>query len=205
MGRDTKKEKQFSDRSRVFGVFQDNESILRRFLRRFTSSQHEVEDICQETVLRALEAEKNRQIQEPRAFLFGVAKNIIRKGLERKARSLVDFVEDIAPYDYADDGLTLEDHMDARQRMLLFGRAVATLPGQCQKVFLMKKVYGYSHKEIAKQLDISVSTVEKHVSAGLKRCSDFMARHLEREVDHINQGATGEARRDREQSGRTEQ
>ena len=205
MGRDTKKERHLSDRSRVFGVFQDNESILRRFLRRFTSSQQDVEDICQETVLRALEAEKNRQIQEPRAFLFGVAKNIVRKGLDKQARSLVDFVEDLAPYEYADDAPTLEDHMDARQRMLLFGRAVATLPSQCQKVFLMKKVHGYSHKEIAKQLDISVSTVEKHVSAGLKRCSDFMARHLERESTNVSHGQTGKARWDREQSGRTDQ
>ncbi len=33
----------------------------------------------------------------------------------------------------------------------------------------MKKVYGYSMKEIASKLDISPSTVEKHVAAGLKR------------------------------------
>ena len=36
----------------------------------------------------------------------------------------------------------------------------------------MRKVYGYSHREIADMLDISIKTVENHVSTGLKRCID---------------------------------
>jgi DNA-directed RNA polymerase specialized sigma24 family protein len=42
----------------------------------------------------------------------------------------------------------------------------------------MKKAYGYSHKEIAAQLGISTSTVEKHVAAGLKRCSEYMQKKM---------------------------
>lgn len=190
--------------SRVFGAFQDNESILRRFLRRFVSSRHDVDDICQEVVLRALEAEKAKQIQEPRAFLFGVARNVVRKGLDKKSRSLVDFVDDVAPYECVDDMPTPEDQLDAQQRMLIFGQAVATLPSQCQKVFLMKKVYGYSHKEIAKKLDISVSTVEKHASAGLRRCSDYMARHSAEEKGFADQKQAADMLSDHEYSGGTD-
>ncbi len=202
MGSNTSKPKQNREALRIFGVFQENESILKRFLRRFTSSRQDVEDICQETVLRALEAEQSRQIQEPRAFLFGVARNIVRKDLDKKSRSLIDFVEDFAPQEYPVEEPSLEEQLDAHQRMILFGQAVATLPSQCQKVFLMKKVHGYSHKEIARKLDISVSTVEKHASAGLKRCSDYMARHLEREACPADN--PGEMRRDREHPGRTD-
>ena len=50
-------------------------------------------------------------------------------------------------------------------------------PPQCQKVFVLKKVHGYSHKEIAKELEISISTVEKHAASGLKRCSEYMELH----------------------------
>jgi RNA polymerase sigma-70 factor (ECF subfamily) len=58
--------------------------------------------------------------------------------------------------------------------MILFWQAVATLPPQCQKVFVMCRVLGQSHKEIAARLGISTSTVEKHVAAGFKRCSDHL-------------------------------
>ncbi|MCB1674664.1 MAG: helix-turn-helix domain-containing protein [Halioglobus sp.] len=63
--------------------------------------------------------------------------------------------------------------------MLLFTEAAKTLPAQCQRVFLLKRVYGYSHKEIARELGISISTVEKHAAAGLKRCLEYMTRHAE--------------------------
>jgi RNA polymerase sigma-70 factor (ECF subfamily) len=35
-------------------------------------------------------------------------------------------------------------------------------------------VYGYSQREIAAQLSLSESTVEKHISTGMKRCTLFM-------------------------------
>lgn len=73
--------KQRPDITPIFGAFQECEVVLKRFLRRFTSNKHDIEDICQETILRALEAEKSRVIDEPRAFLFGVSKNIVRKRL----------------------------------------------------------------------------------------------------------------------------
>jgi len=166
------------ERSRIVGVFQRNESILKRFLRRFTSNPQDIEDICQETVLRALEAEKSRVIQEPRAFLFGIAHNIVRKELERKSRGLIELIEDFSPQEYESNEPPIEDALDARERMILFLEAVATLPSQCQRVFLLKKVYGYSHKDIARKLGISVSTVEKHAASGLKRCSAYIENPL---------------------------
>ena len=40
----------------------------------------------------------------------------------------------------------------------------------------MRKVYGFSHKEISQELGISVSTVEKHIVSGLKRCRQSVKR-----------------------------
>lgn len=160
--------------SAVFTAFRENETLLKRFLRRFTSNLHDVEDICQETIVRALEAEKSREIREPRAFLFGVTRNVVRKRLDRESRSVIDFIEDFAPRGYLPDEPSVEERTDSHERMLRFMEAVSTLPGQCQRVFVLKKVYGYSHKEIAEALGISISTVEKHVAAGLKRASDYM-------------------------------
>lgn len=148
--------------------------MLKGFLRRFVSNDHDIEDICQETVTRALEAERSREIKEPRAFLFGVARNVVRKRLDKQSRSLIDFVGDFSADYVESDEPSLEQQLDERQRMLIFMESVATLPRQCQRVFVLKKVYGYRHKEIAAKLGISISTVEKHAAAGLKRCMDEM-------------------------------
>src|SRR5690606_20794216 len=45
---------------------------------------------------------------------------------------------------------------------------------QCRKAFVLRKVYGYSQKEIADSLGISENTVEKHIATGIKRCTGYM-------------------------------
>lgn len=155
-------------------TFLGNEKILKQFLRRFTSNKHDIEDICQETVVRALEAEKSKKINEHKAFLFGISRNIVRTKLDKESKSIIDFIEDCTPQEYLVNEPTIEDNLDSRKRMLLFMEAVTTLPKQCQKVFILNKVKGYSHKEIAVELDISISTIEKHVALGLKRINLYM-------------------------------
>ena len=142
------------------------------------SNMHDIEDVCQETILRALEAERSREIHDPRAFLFGVTKNIVRKKLDKESRTVIDFIVDFTPQEYVDNKPSVEECIDSRQKMHIFTEAVSTLPQQCQRVFVLKKVYGYSHKEIAGQLNISTSTVEKHVATGLKRCDDYMQKKI---------------------------
>ncbi len=161
----------------IVNAFRSSESRLRAFVRRLVVNDSDVDDICQETVLRALEAEKQRTIDSPEAFLFGVARNVVRKQLTKQSRSVIDLVDGLAPDEYAAEEPSLDRVLDERQRLELFTEAVATLPPQCQRVFVMKRVYGYSQRDIAARLKISESTVEKHVAAGLKRCKDEMEQH----------------------------
>ena len=140
-------------------AFVENELMIKRFLRRYASNSHDIEDISQETIARALRAEQQKEILEPKAFLFGVAKNIARKSLDKKSKSLIDFIEDFGDREYLSDEPSVEAELDGRKKLLVFWEAVSKLPTQCQKVFVLKKVHGYSHKQIAKYLDISISTV----------------------------------------------
>jgi RNA polymerase sigma-70 factor (ECF subfamily) len=164
----------------ILKIFRQQESIIKKYLRRFMSNRCDIDDICQETVMRALEAEKQKEIQEPKAFLFGVTRNLIRKKLDKDSRSLIDFIDDYIPKEYnTQASSSLEEQWETSQQMALFREAIAQLPEQCQKVFVLKKVYGYSHKEISAQLGISISTIEKHVSNGLKRCNDYMLKQAQ--------------------------
>lgn len=162
--------------SGIYSVFREQEAALRRFLRRISPSNSDIDDIAQETILRALQAERERDILQPKAYLYMIARNVVRDALDKKSRSVIDFIEDFAPESVSSNEPLVEDQVDGRQRMLLFWEAVATLPKQCQQVFVLKKVYGYSHAEISRELGISVSTTEKHVAGGLRRCVEFLDR-----------------------------
>ena len=90
---------------------------------------------------------------------------------------MVDSIEDFVDPDVLTQSANLEDDVMAQRRFELFCRAAAELPEQCRRVLILRKVYGYSQQEVAEQLGIAISTVEKHLAKGLVRCSQFMASH----------------------------
>lgn len=156
-------------------AFVEHQSALKRFIAKFFTRPQDVDDIAQETYLRAFDAEKGGEVlRTPKAFLFRVAKNVALNELTRKSRMLTDYIEDSISPDVIGEGESAEDCVLAQEKLSMFCSAVATLPMQCRRAFLMRKVYGFSHKEISVRMGISVSTVEKHVASGLLRCSTFL-------------------------------
>ncbi|MBN7797635.1 RNA polymerase sigma factor [Parahaliea mediterranea] len=162
-------------RSAVSQAYLQHRNILRKFLARFLPDPRDVEDVSQEAYLRAYESERGQAVRSPKAFLFRVARNVALNELSRKARALTDYIEDAAGDSEPRGAHTLEETVHSEQRLALFCRAASRLPPQCRRAFLMRKVYGYSHREIAESLGVSTSTVEKHVATGLYRCAQFMA------------------------------
>ena len=53
-------------------------------------------------------------------------------------------------------------------------RAIQGLPDRCRQVFTLRKVYGYSQKEIALRLNISENTVEQHLTKAARRCAQAL-------------------------------
>jgi len=134
----------------------------------------DIEDIVHETFLRAYEAEIHTQIKSPKAFLFKTAKNLALNHLDKCSYRLVDYIEDSETIDVLVDRISSERRAESDEQFFIFCRAVSSLPIQCRKVFILRKVYGFTHKEIAEQLEISRSTVEKHLAQGLLKCNEYM-------------------------------
>lgn len=147
---------------------------MRRFISRFVIATQDIDDIAQEAFLRAYETEKKRHLDEPKAFLFRIARNLMLSELGKKSRKVTDYIEDFDADDIGLGGSNLEDDAASQQKVGILCEAIATLPPQCRKVFLLKKVYGMTHKEIAEYLGISVSTIEKHIIKGMRQCADVV-------------------------------
>jgi RNA polymerase sigma-70 factor (ECF subfamily) len=141
---------------------------LRSFISRYVISPQDIDDVSQETFLRAYKAEQEKEIEHPKAFLFRIAINLMLSEFSRKARKITDYIEDYEDSEELLNTDNLESNVMAQQKLGIYCEAVASLPTQCRRVVIMKKVYAMQNKEIARRLDLSVSTVEKHLTKGIR-------------------------------------
>ena len=160
--------------STVLSAFVQHQSALRRYISRFVRRRHDIDDVAQEVFLRAFRTEKQREIEQPKSFLFKIAHNVAVTELTKKSSQILDYIEDID----SSGVIATEGHAESeaigRQTLGIHCEAVAKLPEQCRKVYLMRKVHGMSHKEISERLGIAVSTVEKHLAKGVRLCAGYV-------------------------------
>lgn len=165
--------------SAVSAAFVANIDFLKRFLARFFSDRQDIEDVAQEAFLRAYVAEQKKDIEQPKAFLFRIARNLALTQLTRKSRQITDYIEDFADPTVIESGETVDGEVEALESFGLYCEAVAALPEKCRQVFLLRKVHGLTHKEIAERMSMSVSSVEKYLRRGILECRAYV---LERET-----------------------
>jgi RNA polymerase sigma-70 factor (ECF subfamily) len=138
----------------------------------------EVEDIVQEAYVKLCQlekqqSEKNDNKVHHRSLLYVIAKNLALDYTKKSEVRLADGVEHEYDYKTEENNLPFENAV-THESFGHFCEVIRTMPKQCQKVFVLKKVYGFTQLEIAQELNISVKTVDNHVVNGMKRLKKYM-------------------------------
>ena len=88
----------------------------------------------------------------------------------RKNKERISYVDEVkkTALDYFIDK---EDAYIEKKNAIVFAE-IQNLPPKCREAFLLNKKQGSKYKEVAEELNISVKTVEIHISKALKRIRD---------------------------------
>ena len=149
---------------------------LLRFLTARTGSASEAEDLMQELWLKIPNA-SNAPIANGRAYLYRMAQNLVldrRSESDRRQRRerswwldrTGDERDGMEPTDPARNA---EETMLDREEAALLASAIGNLPQGARRVFELHKLQGMSHGEVAMELGISKSGVEKHMAVATRR------------------------------------
>ena len=157
-------------------------SDVRRFVGRRVRNSAEVEDIAQEVYLRLLRMRDLGQVQNPEAYLIGIAKNVICDWQLRSRQS--------KPHD--NDGLdALVDHNtpDLELQFVLsqrrFDTALARLSALERAAIILRGRDGLTHAEIAQRLAISPRQARRY----LARAYAELREHLDIDDFHALSGS----------------
>lgn len=155
-------------------VFVTCSTTLKAIVSRYLKRPEDIEDIVQETFVRTYEAKQKSQILNLRAYFYKTARNLSLKHLALHTNKVVDYLGDLGILEVYDSRAPLENQIEAHEQFSIFCEAVRELPLQCRRVFILRKIYGLSHEEIAERLNITVSTTNQHLAKGVARCALYM-------------------------------
>jgi len=142
---------------------------LVRFFKRRSSSVEDAADLAQDTFAR-LSSTDFRRIEKPESFLFTTALNLLR---DRARSAQVRHAALTVPAEEAQlicPAPQAERVIDGEQRMRVLEAALRELSPKCRAVFVLFHFDGMSQRDIADQLRISVSMVEKYVKQAVNHC-----------------------------------
>lgn len=156
---------------------------LKSQLRRRGRAPEEAEDLIQEAYLRVVEYCERGQVREPERVLVRAVSNLLlNQERDQRRRPIVG--QAIEELSLVDPAPLPEERVMANQRLKHVIRALesvedrareafqgARVPGdkgmvedRAREAFLLHRVDGLSYPQIARQLGVSVSTVEKRIA-----------------------------------------
>jgi len=138
-------------------------------------------DVKQSTFLHVWEFSRHSKVNNPKALMFKIARNLACNELRRRKRFDAAFV---TTSDYSENEIeqatcsttpSPEQITSLRDDIQRVFKVINDLPERPKQTIIMHRMHGLSYKAIAQKLDVSQSSVEKYMIEALKRMRKCLA------------------------------
>jgi len=152
------------------------EAALRDWLQRRLPVRQDVDDVIQETYAILAALADVSHVRQPRAYVYSVAQSVVLQQLRRAQVVSIEAVAEIERVAIGGEEACPERTASSRQELARIGALIDSLPDKCRQAFVLRRIEGYSQREIAQRMQISENTVEKHICKGIRVLMDSMKR-----------------------------
>lgn len=150
--------------------------LIAYFQRRVTS-RSEAEDLTQEVFLRLVKRLDVQKLDNPEAFLFTTAVNLLRDRF-RRGQTQRSHLAEVSLQQPGIEELSPERVFDSRQHLAKVIEALEQLDERSRDAFILHRLEGMKHAQIAELYGVSVSSVEKYI---IKALAFLAQRSIQRE------------------------
>jgi RNA polymerase sigma-70 factor (ECF subfamily) len=154
---------------------------LCQYAQKFVNDRDVAEDIVQDNFVYLWENwARLAKIDSVKAYLFAAVKNkslnyLQKKYVKNTLRQIEDYQDLMSDIQHP----TALELLECQELEAILEKALNNLPERCRIIFTMKRFAGKSNKEIAKDLDISVKTVEAQMTIAIRKLSAYVNTHWE--------------------------
>lgn len=143
---------------------------LVRYLSKKTQNNEDANDLAQEALLRMHTFQQTKELDNAKAFLFKTANNLLIDQLRRTKvhnkyldLEMLDDQSDEEKY-----SPSVERTVCAEQELAQIYKTVELMPEKVRRAFLMHRGTDMTYPQIAKDMGVTTSMVEKYIVQALK-------------------------------------
>lgn len=133
----------------------------------------DVDDVVQESFLKAFLAWQKGRLSSVRGFLFTVAGNITVSLFRKRKYVAQTPVCELPPMRVLEDEANVVEDVCSHEEIALIVEAIATLPERCRQVALLRLMHGCESRAIAEELGMSEQTVRVQLARAMKKCTRY--------------------------------
>ncbi|MBM3563598.1 MAG: methanobactin [Alphaproteobacteria bacterium] len=128
----------------------------------------DAEDMVQEAYLKMLESDRGELVANARGYVSKMTCTLAIDALRRQKTHARALGEDGAWFRSAARDAPIAPALDAFLLAPDVQTTLARLPRHCRQIFLMNRVLGFSHAEIAQEIGVSLRTVNRKLAQALE-------------------------------------
>ncbi len=153
----------------VNDLYREHHFWLYQWLRKKLNSRDRAKDVVQDTFFKILKSKELLNIIEPKAFLCTTAKHII---IDQARREKIEHAYLQYSAQFAEDQFypSPEDLISVIQTLDQVANALSQLEDRPRQILLMHYLDGISQIEIAKQMQLSIKTIQRDLIKALVYC-----------------------------------
>lgn len=151
-------------------LYKEHHSWLSIFIQRRLGCPDDTADLIHDTYLRILSSGRLPPKQDSKRFLTHIAKGLLIDNYRRKQieTAYKDYLQQL-PESHAPSA---EFHTQMIEALTEIDTLLHRLPKNVREALLLRQLDNLSYKEIAKRLNVSVSSVEKYIAKALQACME---------------------------------
>lgn len=143
---------------------------IQSFIFRLIGDKDLAKDLTQDTYLKALNFKIEQKIANKRAYLYKIAKNVVID-TSRKNKNYTEILYEEENHSISKKEET-EELLNTKSKNDFLLSIIKKLPPRIKESFYLHVIEGYSRKEIAQKMQITVSAVEKNIQRATEKIQE---------------------------------
>lgn len=154
--------------SAITDLYKQHNSWLVNWLRRKIDCPHRALDLAHDTFLKIISRADAQEIRQPRSYLSTIANGLVVDHYRR--RSLEQAYQEYLLLQPEEVHISLEEQALIVEALVSVDKLLDSMGKKAKQAFLLSQLDGLTYLEIAKQMGISVSSVQKYMTQAMQAC-----------------------------------